>query len=170
MDEPQNVDQSATTTGKNPSRSHGVWWRLPLLLAVVLVAVVAARSVQQRGRGPALENATAHPPAEPTGKFVSLVVRFDAGRERSFDAIAWHPGMTVDDLMTAASRLADGITYQVVGNGETTMLVGIEGTIQHRGGGSYWTYQVNEVLADRSLAVYELQPGDRVLWTFGQSE
>jgi hypothetical protein len=33
-------------------------------------------------------------------------------------------------------------------------------------GGRNWTYRVNDKHADRSFAVYELQPGDHVLWTF----
>jgi hypothetical protein len=33
-----------------------------------------------------------------------------------------------------------------------------------------WTYSINDKLADRSFAVYELKPGDRVLWRFGPQE
>ena len=36
--------------------------------------------------------------------------------------------------------------------------------------GSNWTYKVNDVTADRSMAIYDLQPGDRVLWTFGKPQ
>ena len=101
---------------------------------------------------------------------MSLVVRFDVGKERTFDAIAWRPEMTVDDLMTAASRLSDGITYTVGGDHQMMLLASIDGVRNEWGGGRNWTYQVNDVPADRSLAVYELQPGDRVLWTLGRSE
>src|SRR3972149_122766 len=108
MNEARNNEQPTATTGKNPWRSGGAWWRLPLLLAVVLVAIVAARMSQVHERSPAFQGAAAPQPADATGEFVSLVVRFDVGKERTFDAIAWRPGMTVDDLMTAASRLPDG--------------------------------------------------------------
>jgi hypothetical protein len=36
-------------------------------------------------------------------------------------------------------------------------------------GGRNWLYQVNGKHADRSFAVYVLQPGDHVLWRFTAS-
>lgn len=170
MNETEHADPSAVATGNETSRPGGAWWRLPLLLAVVLVAIVAARSSQTRERESASQVVAAPPSADATGKTVSLVIQFDAGRKREFDAIAWHPGMTVDDLMTAASRLPHGITYSVGGDHEMMMLGVIDGVVNEWGSGRNWTYKVNDVPADRSLAVYELQPGDRVLWTFGLQE
>lgn len=169
MNEVRNVEQSTTNTGENPSRS-GTWWRLPLLLAVVLAAIVASRSMQQQVRGPDSEIAALPQAADATGQSVSLVIQFGEGRERKIDAVAWHPGMTVDELMTAASRLPSGPTYTVGGDHEMMLLWGIDGVLNEKGGGRSWTYKVNDVPADRSLAVYELRPGDRVLWTFGPQE
>jgi hypothetical protein len=169
MNESKIVDQPVAIAGEIASRS-GAWWRLPFLLAAVLVAIVAARSLQPHERSPASENAATPQPAESTGRTVALIIRFDAGRERKFDAIAWHPGMTVDELLTAASRLPSGITYTVSGDHEMTLLGSIDGVVNEWGGGKNWTYQVNEVPADRSFAVYEIQPGDRVLWTLGRQE
>jgi hypothetical protein len=168
MNESEKYEPSAVAAD-NSSRTNGAW-RLPLLLAVVLVAIVAARSSQTHERTPATPVAPAPLTADATGKVVSLAIQFDAGREREFDAIDWHPGMTVDDLMTAASRLPNGITYTVTGDHEMTLLGSIDGVINERRGDRFWTYRVNGVPADRSLAVYELQPGDRVLWTFGRQE
>ncbi len=102
---------------------------MPLLLAVVLAAIVAARSSQTHERNPASPDARAPLAAEATGKFVSLVIQFDAGRQRKFDAIDWHAGMTVYDLMTAASRLPNGITYSVGGDHEMMLLVSIDGVV-----------------------------------------
>lgn len=78
--------------------------------------------------------------------------------------------MTVDDMMAAASRLPDGIRYAVNGEGEMMMLDGIDDVMNQLGGGRFWLYRVNGVLADRSMGVYELHPGDRVLWTFSEKE
>jgi hypothetical protein len=51
------------------------------------------------------------------------------------------------------------------------LLVRIDDTTNDRTGGrNFWTYSVNDVPADRSLAVYELRPGDRVLWKYGPRE
>ena len=134
---------------------------------MVLAAIVAARSTRFHERGADTREA-APPPADATGKTVSLIIQFGDDRERRFDAIPWHSGMTVDEMMTAASRLPNGITYGVYGARERMMVNNIDDTYNEWGGGRNWTYQVNGVPADRSAGVFELQPGDRVLWTFGK--
>ncbi len=170
MNEARNVEQSTAATDEAPSRSGGAWWRLPLLLAVVLAAIIAARLLQRQEQSPASLDAAATKPVDATGKTVSLLIQFGDGRERMFDAVDWHSGMTVDDLMSATSRLPGGIAYRAEGDRDMKLLVSIGDSVNERDGGRNWTYQVNDVPADRSLAVYELQPGDRVLWTFGRLE
>jgi Domain of unknown function (DUF4430) len=144
------------------------WWRLPLLLAVVLAAIVAARTTRIHERE--VGSSAVLPQAEATGKTVSLEIRFGDGRERRFDTIPWFPGMTVDQLMLAASRLPDGVRYGAAGDHERMMLTNIDDSYNEWGGGRNWTYQVNGVPADRSIGIYELQPDDRVLWTFGKQQ
>lgn len=148
-------------------RPPGAWWRLPLLLAIVLIAIIAVRASLTRTRGQRLPT-TAQPQAgAAAGKSVSLAIRFDDGKERSFDDIAWIPGMTVDDLLMAVSQRPDGISYAVVGEREMRLLTQIDDTANDKAAGRFWTYSVNGQQADRSLGVYELRPGDRVLWRFG---
>jgi hypothetical protein len=145
------------------------WWRLPLLLAVVLAAILIARAAREEVRTVAPRPLPV-PPTAQTGKSVALVINYGDGRERKFDAVAWHEGMTVDDLLNAASQLPDPISYGVLGNGELTLLTNIDQTHNKWEHGGNWTYKVNDVPADRSLEIYELQPGDRVLWTFGRQQ
>lgn len=149
--------------------ASAAWWRLPLLLAVVLTAILIARASRVEVRTPAPRKLPVSPAAA-SGKSVSLTINYGGGRERKFDAIDWYAGMTVDDLLNAASQLPDPISYGVLGNGELTLLTRIDETHNEWEHGSNWTYQVNDVAADRSLAIYELQPGDRVLWTFGKPQ
>jgi hypothetical protein len=170
MNEARNVEQSTAATSEAPSRSGGARWRLPLLLAVVLAAIIAARLSQIQARGSKPRDATAPASTDATGKTVSLVIQFGDGRERVFDSVAWHSGMTVDDLMSTTRELPGGITYRAEGDRDMKLLVSIGDAVNERGGGRNWTYRVNDVPADCSLAVYELQPGDRVLWTFGRLE
>ena len=91
MNGSKNGDESSAIAGKQPARSGGAWWRLPLLLAVVLVAIVAARSARVDERGSASRDSAATPAPEASGKFVSLAIDYGEGRERKFDAI---PGTT----------------------------------------------------------------------------
>ena len=154
---------------EQPARSAATWWRLPLLFAVVLVAIVAARSVQRRRTRTGASRRRGDAGA---GSLREVCVRssidYGEGRERKFDAIPWHDGMNVDDVMIAASERPNGITYGVCGDHEMTLLNRIDDASNQWSGGNNWTYKVNDVPADRSMKVFELKPGDRVLWTFGR--
>jgi hypothetical protein len=142
----------------------GPWWRLPLLLAIVLAVVVWSRvrglhddSPENKGERPAaLVN------SDPRQK-VALAIDFGSGRLNSFEGIAWHDRMTVADLMNAVS----GISITQKGSGQSAFVTAIDGVKNQGADGQNWTYSVNDQIADRSFAIYQLKPGDRVLWTFG---
>ncbi len=51
---------------------------------------------------------------------------------------------------------------------QSAFLTAIDGVENEGADGQNWTYTVNGQIADRSFAVYELKPGDQVLWTFGR--
>jgi hypothetical protein len=152
----------------------GGGWRLPVLLALVLAAILIAR---RRGEGyttVAPQNAAApdaaSDAAQPGNQTVSLAIAIGDGVERRFDAVPWHEGMTVDDLLTAASRRPNGIQYSVRGDGASALLMQIDEARNEGPRGRNWTYTVNGTRADRSFAVYPLRPGDQVLWTFAAAE
>jgi hypothetical protein len=157
-----------TTFSSSTTKS---WWRLPILLAIVLAAIVTARvsgcGEQEHSAGPMGKT---EPVADPKGRTVSLTIDYGDDRKRQFDAIPWHAGMTVDDQLTAASRLPNGVTYTVRGYKERALLTQIDKVENEGGGQRNWLYSVNNVKAEKSFAIYELQPGDRVLWVFGREE
>jgi len=143
----------------------GSWWRLPLLLGLVLAAIMLSRGcglweVQQKtGDGAAHESAD-----EATREKVSLSIDFGNGRRQDFAALAWHEGMTVAEVFGQAA----GIAIAQKGTGPGTFLTTIDDVANEGADGSNWTYKVNGQSGDRSFAVVELRPGDRVLWTFGR--
>jgi hypothetical protein len=143
---------------------------LPLLLALVLIAIVAVRWANQPSADSPASPPVAALPATVKGKSVTLEIDFGGERIRRFPAIGWFPKMTVEQLMLAASQVPDGIRITSRGTGELTLLTGVDGVENASAGGRFWLYKVNDQLADRSFAVYELQPGDRVLWTFSAQE
>jgi hypothetical protein len=148
-------------------------WKLPVLFALVLAAIVVYRmSVDRETRvEPAGAPAVDAPLSQqPSGQTVTLTIQFADGNERQFDATPWHDGMTVADLMTAATRQPDGLRYALRGSGEMAFLTRIDDIENEGSSGRNWTYTVNGARADRSFAVYRLAPGDHVLWTFAESE
>jgi len=143
----------------------GPWWRLPLVLAVVFAAIVAFRGGVRDENSPdpapsaaAMENQT--------GQAVSIAIDFGNGTISEFMDLAWSEGMTVADALEAVGKGASGVTFAQRGTGEMAFLTEVGGMRNEGAGGRNWTYTVNGTRADRSFAVYELQPGDRVLWTF----
>ena len=63
--------------------------------------------------------------------------------------------MTVADLLSSAPEVP--ITQK--GSDQAAFLTAINGVANEGAGGKNWTYEVNGEVADRSFAVYELQPG-----------
>jgi hypothetical protein len=140
------------------------WWRLPILLGLVLAAIIWSR-VQSPHETPKNNSAEMPEPiaiGDPRPK-VELSINFGGGRRTNFAAIAWHDGMTVADLMNAWPNVR--ITQK--GTGESAFVTAIDDVANQGADGQNWTYSVNNQIADRSFAVYKLKAGDQVLWTFG---
>jgi hypothetical protein len=97
---------------------------------------------------------------------VSIEIEFGPEGKPLKDAVPWFAGMTVRDLLTSASL----VSFGEKGRGASALLVQIQETENEGSGGRNWIYYVNGQFGDRSYAVYELQPGDRVLWTFGRQQ
>lgn len=141
------------------------WWRLPLLLALVLAAVFMLRDRGVREESPASENQAPPASVSPSGQTVSLTIDFGETNKTEYEPIAWREGMTILDVMREAQN--PKLPLKIVGSGDSTFLVAI-GDIQNEGTAERnWMYSVNGKVGDRSFAVYELQPNDQVLWIFG---
>jgi hypothetical protein len=153
--------------------SCGSWWRLPLLLAIVLLAVWLLRDRGVREATPAkvaerTKPAAAAKPAEATGQTVSLTIDYGDGRRTEFAPIAWREGMTVYDLTSETSR--SDLRLKVRGTGQSAFLAALDDIENEGADGRNWTYYVDGKMGDRSFAVYELAPGSQVLWTFSKQQ
>jgi hypothetical protein len=142
--------------------SIGSWWRLPLLLALVLGAILIWRGgdrweIRQNG-----SDATNQREANSATQKVLLTINYGDGNQRIVER-PWQEGLTVAELLSRTPGLA---TTQK-GTGEGAFLTEIDGVANEGAAGNNWTYAVSGKSADRSYAVYKLSPGDRVLWTFG---
>jgi Domain of unknown function (DUF4430) len=146
----------------------GPWWRLPLLLGLVLAAIVWSQVYGLREESAEEKKKDASVPIAdgvPQQK-VELTIDFGGGRQKNFEAAAWHNGMTVADAMNASP----GLKVTQKGSDQSAFVTAIDGIENQGADGQNWTYSVNGQIADRSFAVYELRPGDRVLWTFGRRQ
>jgi hypothetical protein len=153
-------------TSPSSCSSCGSWWRLPLLLGLVLAAILLVRnggirhSTTDTG-APSLDA----PAVEPAGEAVRLSIDFGDGRQQKYQPIAWREGMTVRDL-TRETRRAD-LKLDVRGTGASAFLANLDGVENEGADGRNWLYSVNGKPGDKSFAIYELEAGDHVLWTFG---
>jgi Domain of unknown function (DUF4430) len=143
------------------------WWRLPLLLAIVLAGIMfllrggALGPAPQADRTPR-ENVA----AAPNATSVQLTINFGDGRAPMSAESRWQEGMTVADLLNSDPRISVAST----GSGAGEFLNSLNGVANEGVNGRNWTYRVNGKHADRSYAVYELRPGDRVLWMFAAQQ
>jgi len=135
-----------------------------MLLALVLAAIVwsRGRSLHDAEVDSNPKAASSKEAADPR-QMVSLKIDFGDGREKNFDAVAWQDGMTAANLL----HNAPDTDVSAKGAGEAAFLTAIDGVSNEGAGGRNWTYSVNGKTADRSFAIYKLQPGDQVLWRFG---
>ncbi len=137
----------------------------PTCLAVLILLIVSGCKPPTASNG-----AAAHPPGvKPTGPAVELVIDFDDGFQKHYK-LPWRESATVLDALESASRRQRGITYTVRGSGDMTMVTAIDGVANQGGDGRNWIYRVNGRLADKSCGVYETQPDDVIMWTFGTYE
>jgi hypothetical protein len=138
-----------------------------LLLAIVLVAVWLMRS---RGFGPDAGDLKPVAPNEVVdlGQAVTVAVNFGNGIRTVFPPIAWQPDMSVHDAMRSTFR--NDARFEIKGSDEGAFLESIDGVANEGAGGRNWVYSVNGKVGDRSFAVYELEPGSEVLWTFGKEQ
>ncbi|MCZ6682769.1 MAG: DUF4430 domain-containing protein [Planctomycetota bacterium] len=130
-----------------------------LIAASALIVVGAAFGVGQGG------SPDTRPPKTQT---VRLIIDYNDGVEKHFTAVPWKKGMTVRDAMDFAKRSPHGIAFEHKGRGETALLTRID-DLANQGGGSgknNWIYRVNDKLANKGFAVFELNPSDVVLWKF----
>lgn len=147
----------------------GSCWRFPLLLAMVLVAILLVRSAGIRENERPVEDSTPAAAAA-TGKTVSMAVDFGNRELHRYNEVAWKEGMTIEDLLEVASNVPDGPRFIIQGAGASAFLTRIGDVANEGADGRNWTYSVNGERGDRSFAVYPLEPGDHVLWTFGLQE
>jgi biopolymer transport protein ExbD len=117
-------------------------------------------------RGWAVEPPPAVPGAPPAAT-VSVTVDFADGFQRNYRPLPWKEGMTALEALRAAAKHPRG-GFEIVERGAdaTAFVRTIDGVTNEGGGGRNWKYQVNGKHADRSAGIFQLRPGDAVLWKF----
>jgi len=98
---------------------------------------------------------------------VELIIDFGDHFRKHYTDLTWSKGMTVKDVLQAASKHPRGIRFEYRGKGKTAFLISID-KLKNEGRGRNWVYRVNKKLGDRSFADFVVQPGDAILWTFGK--
>jgi len=157
----------SSSTQRDSNSACCSWWRLPLLLGLVLIAILLSQrdrirqAVFKPGSPAPIDRGDAQP-----AKTVLLTINFGDGRPLLNESSDWHEGMTVADLLNAERS----ISFATQGTGAAAFLTQLNGIANEGAGGRNWVYSVNGTRADRSFAVYELRPNDHVLWTFAGRE
>jgi hypothetical protein len=154
------------------SSSNATWWKLPLLLAIVLLVMLFWRQGQpvvNSGATSATGEAWTPSPAA-TGEVVKLEIDFGNGARRSFDSLPWKDEMTVEDVLLAARDFKPGISYSQIGEGAKGFLTELEGLKNEGFAGRNWQYDVAGSAGTRSFCLETVNAGDLVRWTFAAQD
>jgi hypothetical protein len=114
--------------------------------------------------------ATASDRAQAQSATVRLVIDYGDGVSKTITGLPWAKGSTVLDVMNAAKSRQHGITFSYTGSSASAFLTRIDDVANEGGGKENWQLWVNTSYADKSFAVYELQPSDVVFWRFTMQE
>lgn len=105
---------------------------------------------------------------ELAAKTVQLTIDYGDGSQKTFTAIEWKEKQTVFDVLQAAEKHPRGIKLKHRGSGAALFVSAID-EVANQSGGNAWLYEVNGTPGDRSCAIYDVQPGDKLLWKFGKN-
>lgn len=162
------MTDSPQATETSPPNSQG--WRIAALLVVVLAVVVA---VNHFARQSVTEVQTDH--AEKPNAFtvdpaegVTLLTSGDP--ELPTVTVAFRPGMVVLDALMAAEQANEQWRFTYSGKGDKALLTTLAGLESEGGDGRNWLYEVSGELAQQSIGVQTVEPGDQVLWKFATYE
>jgi hypothetical protein len=124
------------------------WLLVPICTLAMLASCFAAES-------------TAAEPAQ-------LVIDYNDGAQLHFRALKVKEKATAIDLLKAAESHPHGVKSAIRGSGQTALVTTI-GDQKNEGGGrtaKNWLYYVNGKRSDVGAGVYELKPGDVIMWKF----
>ena len=97
---------------------------------------------------------------------VTLEVDFGDNKPGKSIVVVCSPDSTVLQSLERAREMKK-LKFDSRGVGETAFLSSIDGVKNEGADGKNWIYKVNGQLGDKSAGIYELDPGDTVIWTFG---
>jgi Domain of unknown function (DUF4430) len=132
---------------------------LPFAMRLILCLIVAIFGC----RG---ERSTVPSPLD-SGKPVDVQIDFNGQAPNKQFHIDWSPKLTAFGCLEQLQARGK-LHVASRGIGDQTLLTAIDGLENLWAAGDNWIYYVNDQLGDRSSAVSELQPGDRVVWRFGK--
>ncbi len=106
------------------------------------------------------------PPSD-SSKLVEVQIDFNGHGENKQFPVSWSSGQTAFSCLKQLE--ANGkLTVASKGSGSQTLLTAIDGLENRWSAGDNWVFTVNDRLGDRSSAVFDLRPGDRLIWRFGK--
>lgn len=162
------METSPPSPDDTSSHRSGRPWIFPLLLLLVLVGVVLSNRfgliAPIRSSAPDATHWT--PSAQPTGETVRLEIDFGNGAKRQFDALPWHEGMTVGDVLTAAREFRPGIRFLQIGTGESGLLTEIDGLANEGMNERNWIFEVADKPGTMSFCLQKVALGELVRWSF----
>jgi hypothetical protein len=98
---------------------------------------------------------------------VDLFVDFTGERANVKVSVPCSADSTVFQILERASKMGD-LEFDSQGSGGTAFVHAINGVMNQRARGKNWVFRVNDEVAHESCGTFEVSPGDRIEWRFGE--
>ncbi|WP_425400981.1 DUF4430 domain-containing protein [Aeoliella sp.] len=158
------MSESPQAAETAPSNKQS-WLFAAILVGVLAVVLVVNHFMQQSVTDVQTDHATQ--PAGPVIDPADGVTLLTEGEPNlPTVTVVYSDGMVVLDALVAAEQANERWSFTYQGEGDSALLIRLAGLENEGGEGRNWLYEVNGELAQMSLGVQPVRPGDRILWKF----
>ncbi|MCO6042434.1 DUF4430 domain-containing protein [Aeoliella sp. ICT_H6.2] len=157
--------QAAETSPSNKQN-----WLIAVLLLGVLGIVLAVNFFAKQSVTRVSTDGNAQPAKTDIAPAEGITLLTSGEPSLPTVTVAFQPGMVVLDALVAAEQADSRWQFSYQGTGDSALLISLAGLESQGSDGRNWLYEVNGELAQRSIGVEPVKPGDRVLWKFATYE
>lgn len=131
--------------------------RLQFLLFLSLVLALGCDSTETRG------------PATVTRDIGTVQLTVDFGQQKTplVTDVVCSEDSTVLSITERAHNMNE-LSLVFRGTGERAFVESIDSLKNEGGGGNNWIYRVNDETGSKGAGVFEVDPGDKISWSYGQ--
>ncbi len=138
-----------------------------LILVATLLSGCGADDSPQPGKDSGQTSVIEQPDPSSEKETVELTISFNGRQKDKQIMVEITSACSVLSVLQTAQQ-ENAIRFESRGAGETAFVTSFDGVENEQGSGDNWVYRVNRKLGNKSAGLFEINPGDKLDWTFGK--